>query len=62
MLNVDSDMKLWVYTFFNWSSESCTEVNDITLMDGWLFLHKDTSPRTLTCFQETSVRVLSAIL
>jgi hypothetical protein len=49
---VDRDMKLDVYTWFPYqSSESCTEVNDITLLDSWVFLHKSISPSILTCFQ-----------
>jgi hypothetical protein len=35
--DVDMDMKLGVYTWFPYqSSDSCTEVNDITLLDSWV--------------------------
>jgi hypothetical protein len=35
--DVETDMKLSVYTWFPYqSSESCTEVNDITLLDSWI--------------------------
>ena len=35
--NAETDMKLGVYTWFPYqSSDCCTEVNDITLMDSWV--------------------------
>ena len=35
--NVDKGMKLLVYTWFSYqSSDRCTEVNDITLLDSWV--------------------------
>ena len=35
--DVDTDIKLGVYTWFPYqSSDRCTEVNDITLLDSWL--------------------------
>jgi hypothetical protein len=35
--DVDTDMKLVVYTWFPYqSSDCCTEVNDITLLDSWV--------------------------
>jgi hypothetical protein len=35
--NVDTGMKLSVYTWFPYqSTDSCTEVNDITLLDSWV--------------------------
>ena len=34
---VEIGMRLWVYTWFPYqSSDSCTEVNDITLLDSWV--------------------------
>jgi hypothetical protein len=35
--DVDTSMKLWVYTWFPYqSSDRCTEVDDITLLDSWV--------------------------
>ena len=37
MNDVDTDMELGVYTWFPYqNSKSCTEVNDITLLDSWV--------------------------
>jgi hypothetical protein len=39
--DVDTGMKLGVYTWFPYqSNESCTEVNDITLLDNWVISAK----------------------
>jgi hypothetical protein len=54
--NVNTSMKLAVHTWFPYQgAKSCTEVNDITLLDSWVISAKVTSPRTLTYFQEKSV-------
>ena len=35
--NVDTGMELMVYTWFPYqSSDRCTEVNDITILDSWV--------------------------
>jgi hypothetical protein len=62
--DVDTGMKLGVYTWFPYpGSHHCTEVNDITLLDSWVFfLHKVTSPRKLSCFQERSVTTSTVVL
>jgi hypothetical protein len=39
--DVDTSMKLGVYTWFPYqSSDRCTEVNDITLLDSWVIFEK----------------------
>ena len=41
---------------------SCTEANDITLLDSWVISAKDNSPRSLNCFHERSVTTSTDVL
>ena len=54
VIDVDTGTELVVYTWFPYqSSDRCTEVNDISILDSWVISEQGhfTSPRTLTCFQ-----------
>ena len=50
--DVDTDIKLGVYTWFPYqSSDRCTEVNDITLLDSWVISAHGHFTKALTFFQ-----------
>ena len=49
--NVDTDMKFGVYTWFPYqSSDSCTEVNDITLLDSWVISAQEHFTKNIDLF------------
>ena len=61
--DVDTGMKFVVYTWFPYqSSNQCTEGMISPYWTLGLVLHKGTSPRTLTCFQERSLTVSMDVL
>jgi len=50
--NVDTGMKLVVYTWFPYqSSDRCTEVNDITLLDSWVISAQGHFTKNTNLFQ-----------
>ena len=61
--DVDMGVRLGVYTWFPYqSSDRCTEVNDITLMESWVISAQGHFTETQTCFHERSLGVSTDVL